>query len=277
MNFGQERVSRAKKVDADFKRLNTLQAKRTKAVGEQSQNITQKINKLKKIRKSLPPIQDAEDYTFPSEGRFFHPTAGISGIYNDDNDVAFWAGSDLTGAIWTAINPFDLNPPKGHTVAPFCVTHGGMVVANQAIIRGQIFAEDGVFSGTVYASAGEFNGKITSNANGDRLIIDPEDRSMKMINSLDQEVVRQDFFLNNRYSGGQIRVNLVDQGNGKNHCHAVIDGGRIAVYRDGVVFVRFDAYQKKIWIDANLLPQSREEAYKDEIYIDGENMKIRRG
>lgn len=180
----------------------------------------------------------------------------------------------------------------------FLVTHGGLVVANEAVIRGDVYARSGVFMGkvvategefhgsiysedahirgTVYASAGEFNGKITSNHEGDRLVIDPADRSMKMINAANQEVVKQDFFVNNNYSGGQIQVNLIDQTTGENHCHAVIDGGKIAVYRGGVEFARFDAYQKKIWIDADALPQGRDEAYAREVYMDGETMKIRR-
>lgn len=119
-------------------------------------------------------------------------------------------------------------------------------------------------------------GRLTSNYAGDRLVIDPTDRSMKMINAANQEVVKQDFFVNNNYSGGQIQVNLVDQTTGSNHCHAIIDGGKIAIYRDGIEFARFDAYQKKIWIDADALPQGRDNAYAKEVYMDGETMKIRR-
>lgn len=188
--------------------------------------------------------------------------------------------------------------PRDPNGCNYVVTHGGTVVCNEAIVRGDVYARNGVFigkviaaegefhgsiysedahiRGTVYASAGEFNGKITSNHEGDRLVIDPADRSMKMINAANQEVVKQDFFVNNNYSGGQIQINLVDQTTGANHCHAVIDGGKIAVYRDGIEFARFDAYQKKIWIDADALPQGRDNAYAKEVYMDGETMKIRR-
>lgn len=48
--------------------------------------------------------------------------------------------------------------------------------------------------------------------------------------------------------------------------HACFGAGRIV----------FDAYQSKIWIDADALPQGRDNAYAKEVYMDGETMKIRR-
>lgn len=186
MNFSEGRTQKAKNIDTEIARVKKNQSRRLKSVGEGSDTLDNQLKQLTATRQTLPPVQNAEDYTFPVEnGRTFHPTAGMSGIYNDDTDVAFWAGSDLTGAIWTAMNPFIFNPPQGQTIAPFVVTHGGTVIANQAIIRGNIYAEDGVFSGTVFASDGEFNGKITSNKDGNRIIIDPNTRSLSLYRGSD--------------------------------------------------------------------------------------------
>ena len=290
MNFSEIRRQKAKNIDAEITRIRKNQSRRLKSVGEVSNTLDSQIKELTALRQTLPVIQNTEDYTFPVEnGRYFRPTAGMSGIYNDERDVAFWAGSDLSGAIWTAMNPFLFNPPQDQTVAPFVVTHGGIVIANQAIIRGNIYATDGVFNGTVYATdgkftgevnatSGTFNGKITSNTEGNRIEINPIERSLTFTNHEGQRVIQQDFFINSGYSGGRIRINLVDQVTGGDYCYCEIDGGKIAVYGEGdTYFFRADAYQKKIWIDAESLPQGRNNAYPTEVYMDGETMKIKRG
>lgn len=183
--------------------------------------------------------------------------------------------------------------------ANYVVTHGGTIIANQAIIRGAVYANEGVFSGAVYANEGFFNGDIhsdnayirgevhatsgsftgtiSSNANDNRIVIDPNERSLKMLNAKDQVLSLQDFFINGNFSGGRLRINLINQETNTIHCYAEVDGGKIAIYRDGVVFTRFDAYQQKIWIDADLLPQSRDAAFSKEMYMDGEAVKVKRG
>lgn len=122
-----------------------------------------------------------------------------------------------------------------------------------------------------------FNGTVTSNNAGDRVIIDPSTRSLKMIDASENVVYIQDFFVNGNYSGGRLRINLVDHNTGQNSCYAEIDGGKIALYTsDKQEFIRADAYQKKIWIDADLLPQNRDAAYHKEMYMDGEAVKVKR-
>lgn len=84
--------------------------------------------------------------------------AGISGIYNDDTDVAFWSGGTFEQAIATVQkliggdNPTD---EEWKSLAKFVATHGGDV-----FLRGYIYALGGVFRGTVYANDGEFNGMV---------------------------------------------------------------------------------------------------------------------
>lgn len=86
-------------------------------------------------------------------------TAGMSGIYNDGRDVAFWAGGGLSQAIANAVNPFTTKKDK---MINFLVTHGGLLIANHAIIRGTIFATDGEFNGKVSIAGG----KILLNKDG---------------------------------------------------------------------------------------------------------------
>lgn len=121
------------------------------------------------------------------------------------------------------------------------------------------------------------NGYFQSNGNGNRIIIDPNARNIIFLNANDKEVIKQDFFINSSYSGGKIRINLINQATGENHCYCEIDGGKVAVYSEnGTSFFRADAYQKRIWIDADSLPQDRNNAYPDEVYMDGETLKIKR-
>ena len=107
-------------------------------------------------------------------------TAGISGIYNDNTDVAVWAGGSYEDAIRTVqtllANPnYQPSNEEWKNMAKFVATHGG-----DTFIRGFIYALGGVFRGTVYASAGEFNGKISTSKNGARIEIDPDTKSLKM-------------------------------------------------------------------------------------------------
>lgn len=174
MNFIKDRVKKAVEIEAEIKRLKSLQGKRIKAVGGESAKIAQQIERLENARKALPPKR-----TQQSQGNY----------------VAFWAGGTFEGAMYTMLNPFNLNPRDEQEQASFVVTHGGTVIANHAIIRGDGYFDNGYFSGDIHsenayirgeihATSGTFNGKITSNANGNRIEIDPENRDFKMINSL---------------------------------------------------------------------------------------------
>lgn len=87
--------------------------------------------------------------------------AGISGIYNDDTDVAFWAGGTFEQAIATVQKILGGETPtddEWKSLAKFVATHGGDV-----FIRGYIYALGGVFNGTIYAKGGEFAGYIKTN------------------------------------------------------------------------------------------------------------------
>lgn len=86
--------------------------------------------------------------------------AGISGIYNDDTDVAIWAGGTFEQAIETVqklIGGENLSDDDWKSLAKFVATHGGDV-----FIRGYIYALGGYFRGMVDLG----NGVTRLNADG---------------------------------------------------------------------------------------------------------------
>ena len=72
-------------------------------------------------------------------------TAGISGIYNDDDDVFAWGGGSLEKAIHTVMM-FKDNPAYQPTeeelksIANIVFTHGGRAILNDVVVRGYIYA-----------------------------------------------------------------------------------------------------------------------------------------
>lgn len=98
-------------------------------------------------------------------GKLQKVTAGVSGIYNDDDDVAFWAGGKLEQAILTVMrfrNDPDYRPTDEEwaNMANFVATHGGDV-----FLRGYIYALGGYFRGEVNAESGIFKNVKSPNGN----------------------------------------------------------------------------------------------------------------
>lgn len=96
------------------------------------------------------------------DGKLQKVTAGVSGIYNDDDDVAFWAGGTLQQAILTVMrlrNDPNYQPTDEEwaNMANFVATHGG-----NAFFRGYIYALGGFFRGKVEIA----NGKILLKEDG---------------------------------------------------------------------------------------------------------------
>ena len=89
-------------------------------------------------------------------------TSGSSGVYSDDNSVAYFAGGDMEAAVRTAMAYMD-DPTYQPTtdelnnMAKFVVTHGGRAILNDVILRGYIYALGGKFRGEVEALKGTFN------------------------------------------------------------------------------------------------------------------------
>ncbi len=100
-------------------------------------------------------------------------TSGLSGIYNDDDDPAFWSGGTLEDAIRAIMNPNDADGANA------VITHGGRAIFNDAIIRG-----------IIYATGGKFTGKVSTASNGYRIELDPSDPyQLKIYDSLERKCV----------------------------------------------------------------------------------------
>lgn len=92
------------------------------------------------------------------DGKLVKSTAGTSGIYNEDDDVAFWAGGSLEQAIALVGKIRNGETPTTEewaNLAKYVVTHGG-----DAILKGTIYADNGYFRGRLEAKEGYFNGKV---------------------------------------------------------------------------------------------------------------------
>lgn len=134
-------------------------------------------------------------------------TAGISGIYNDDDDVYTWGGGSMEKAIYTVMK-YKQDPQYVPTeeellnMAKVVITHGGRAILNDVIVRGYIYALGGLFKGKVEIAGGKIllnedgsgqlangsvkwdaegnvrvYGKYESSVGGDRIIIDPGNNS----------------------------------------------------------------------------------------------------
>lgn len=101
------------------------------------------------------------------DGKMQQVTGGLSGIYNDGNDVLIWGDGSMDKAIYTVMkyaeNPkYEASEEELKNMANIVMTHGGMAILNKAIIRGYIYAQGGFFRGKVEIA----NGKILLNEDG---------------------------------------------------------------------------------------------------------------
>lgn len=248
-------------------------------------------------------------------GRMDKVTAGLNGTYNQDNDVAFWAGGNFEKAMMNAYDPFTTDTDK---MINFVVTHGGQIIANEAIIRGHIIAksgeiggigidEKGIYSlakgedgspmfklngedGSGYFAGGGISwdslanllirGRFESNKDGNKIVIDSDSRTFKMYSKDGYEVFSLSFseglsWDNKPYILPILTVNRYLDN--KLSSYVKIDGKSIGVYpASGASFFVADVINQKIWIDASKLPQGRDNANPREVYMDGENLKVYR-
>lgn len=177
--------------------------------------------------------------------------AGINGAIQVPTDIFFWGGGDIDEAV------------EGKCPITFFANGSGWV-ANQNIswdVLGNLLVR----------------GKIESNQDLNRIVIDPETRSLKMLYG-NLVLFELDFFVNGKYAGPRMNLYAYDMETGTVHTTTKLDGGAIEVRKaDNKAFFVADAYQSKIWIDADSLPQDRDSAYPKEMYMDGETLKVHRG
>lgn len=234
-------------------------------------------------------------------GEMKEVTSGMSGIYVDENDVAFWAGGNMQRAIYSAMNPFSTEADK---IINFLVTHGGMLIANNAVIRGTVYATDGEFSGAIKIAGGkillnkdgsgrladgnvtwdvdgnvDITGKFESNTDGVRIVIDPSARSIIMYNSNGFVIGRWSFYQLGNITYSSLMLRNIDTNN-KTTSTTTIDGGRISVYKGDVSsFPEVSIYPEgetfQFFFNMDRLPASRDTAIVSTLYRDGETIKIR--
>lgn len=96
-------------------------------------------------------------------------TGGMRGVWNSDDDVYQWGGGNYNQAVAT-VAKFKDNPTYQPTqeelkaMANYVVTHGGLAILNNAIVRGTIYSDKGNFSGEINATQGSIGGfKINYN------------------------------------------------------------------------------------------------------------------
>lgn len=206
-------------------------------------------------------------------------TAGISGIYNDDDDVFAFGGGSLEQAIYTVMK-YKENPMYQPTdeellnMAKVVITHGGRAILNDVIVRGYVYALGGFFKGAI-EQAGGFNrmnedgsvsfangkikwgvdgkpvieGKVTTAVGGRRIEISAEDNRIIMYNDDEKEVGRIDF-VESSYNGTIITIprmilkNVVTKNGVSSEVHTItISTGSITidqVYSDGKYSVLLD-------------------------------------
>jgi hypothetical protein len=114
------------------------------------------------------------------DGKMQKVTAGMSGIYNDDDDVAFWAGGTLQQAILTVMRfrddpNYQPTDAEWANMANFVATHGG-----DTFLKGYIYALGGKFRGIIEAMGGFFRGRVETSVDGKRIVIDPEKNTLEM-------------------------------------------------------------------------------------------------
>ena len=94
------------------------------------------------------------------DGEMQKVTAGVSGIYNDDDDVYTWGGGTLEQAI-RAVMMFKDDPTyqpdeaELNQIAKAVITHGGRAILNDVILRGYVYALGGIFQGRVSIAGGK--------------------------------------------------------------------------------------------------------------------------
>lgn len=147
------------------------------------------------------------------EGVMKKVNAGISGIWNDDRDVAYWAGGTFEQAIATiqkvigGENPTDA---EWKNLAKFVVTHGGDLV-----LRGLIYATGGVFDNIIINSARSHDnsfviskdgvivtGDVQTGVDGERIVLSAKDKSLTMCSADNIEIASLKFAVGE--SGGKI-------------------------------------------------------------------------
>ena len=101
-------------------------------------------------------------------------TAGVSGIRNDDNDVAFWGGGTYLQAIATVMKyvedpTYQPTDAEVASMAKAVITHGGRAILNDIILRGTIYTKKGMLGNLSITE----EGIEVKTGQGGRVVVNP--------------------------------------------------------------------------------------------------------
>lgn len=118
---------------------------------------------------------------------------------------------------------------------------------------------------------------VETSDSGNRIIIDPVDKCIKMINSNNQEIARMDFFISSTRTGPRLVFDYYN--NGVKKSNLIITGDGIAIFDDYIYspFFGIDAPNKRIQINADRMPKGRDKVGYNDVYLDGETLKVKIG
>lgn len=117
---------------------------------------------------------------------------------------------------------------------------------------------------------------VETSDSGNRIIIDPVEKCLKMINSDNKEITRLDFFVTSTRSGPRLAFDLYNSGVKK--ANLVMTGEGLSIYDDYIYspFFAVDAMNHVIRINTDRMPQNRNNAGLGQMYMDGETLKVKR-
>lgn len=92
-----------------------------------------------------------------ADHKMIEETGGMSGSFTDYTSPFLWGGGTFDVALTTIAKYSSIESVTPEGEIPFAVTHGGLVILNNAVVRGTVYATDGKFTGEVEATSGTFN------------------------------------------------------------------------------------------------------------------------
>lgn len=113
----------------------------------------------------LSSLIELGDY---ANGEMLGVKSGMSGIYTNDDDIAFWGGGTLEQAM-NAVRLFrnnethEITEDEWNSISHAVITHGGRAILNDIILKGSVFADSGYFKGELRGAYGVFDGYVKEN------------------------------------------------------------------------------------------------------------------
>jgi hypothetical protein len=122
-------------------------------------------------------------------------------------------------------------------------------------------------------------GKFESNANGNKIVIDPKTRNLRMYNSAGLSVIDMSFYDLEQESSADMWLysyrNNIEEGSIRMFGGRLIISGKNGTIMD--ISDNLQDYKMYFFINPDRLPQSRNETFNGGLYRNGEDLRIRIG